>query len=183
MPGSSSASLHWAPSARSLLWAPIATRTTGLGTGCPGRLADLSWLTGPLFLGSMPPASLVAPPAHLPAWGPAQVMGSPRAFALPGPSPPQSAVPGLQPDHQIQAMRPPPVSWSSPAAVTSHPRPSALNSKPRFLTVLEAASPRSRCWPESASGENLTPIQRWPTSCCVLLMEGQGALGVSFRGH
>lgn len=147
MPRSSSSSLHWAPSARSLLWAPVATCTTGLGTGRPGHLADLSWLMGLLFLGSTPLGFLVALLTLLPAWGPAQVMGSPRAFALalPGPSPPQSSVPGLQPDHRIQAMRPPPVSWSPQAAVTNHPRLSTLNSKPRFLTVLEAGSPRSRC--------------------------------------
>ena len=142
-----------------------------------------------IFLGSRVPLSGVdascfsgGPSSPLPARGPAQGMESPRASALPGPSPPQSAVPGLQPDHQIQAMRPPPVSWSPPAAVTNQPRLSTLNSKPRFLTVLEAGSPMSRCWQESASGENLTLIQRWPTSCCVLLMEGQGALGSLLEG-
>ena len=60
------------------------------------------------------------------------------------------------------------VYQSARAAITKYHRLDCLNNKHLFLTVLEAGSPRSRCWQGWFLLWPLSLACRWPSSCSVL---------------
>lgn len=68
-----------------------------------------------------------------------------------------------------------PLIWSTQTAITKYHGLGSLNNSHLLLMILEAGSPRSRCWHGHAWVRALFLACRWPLSHCVLIWQREGS--------